>query len=300
MKRILMFPLIIVLSAVISYSCTGKTTPDSPVLATVGDTVITEEDFLNEISRVPAWAREQLSSEEGKRRFLDDMVKREIVYQEAMRMRLHKDIEYEKRLGEFEKVTLVSMILKREVDAKVAIDDAEMKDFFEKNKDKLTVGTELKASHILVQSSEEANEIYESLKKGGEFEKLARVRSADKQSAARGGDLGYFGKGKMVPEFERAVARMNVGEVSEPVRTRFGYHIIKLVDVKKGKPASYEQARDSIRRQLVAQKRKGFFDAYVDGLRGKNTIEKSEENLVGIALPWSSQAADEPAPPPAE
>jgi parvulin-like peptidyl-prolyl isomerase len=276
-------------------ACSGEGKPDSPVIARVNKEVITQNQFLREASRVPEWARGQLQKEEGRERFLDEMIKRELIYQYAKKMRLNKDPEFKERMKEFEKMTLVSLVLKKEVDDKVRVDDEEVKAFFEENKDKLTIGSQLRASHILVKTAEEAESILKELKDGASFEKLARKYSLDKTSAEKGGDLGFFGRGKMVPEFERAALSLKIGEISKPVRSRFGYHIIKLTDVKKGKPASFEQSRESIRRELINQKRKKLFDAFVERLKADSNITKDEVALNAITLQGGEkQAAEAP------
>ena len=274
---------------------------DSPVIAKINKKAITEDAFLNEVKRVPEWARAQFTGKEGKDKFLDELIKRELIFQDAKKMRLDKDEEYIAKVKEFEKTTLVSLILKKEVEEKAKVEDAEIKAFFDQNAEKFTVGTQIKASHILVQTEEEANKIHEKIDKGESFSKLAKSLSKDKGSAEKGGDLGYFGRGKMVPEFERAALGLKPGEVSKPVKTRFGYHIIKLADIKKGKQAEFEQSKESISRQLLSQKRKVLFDAYVDGLKEKSNISKIEDTLAAIVLPWEqTETAGEKPPKPSE
>lgn len=290
-------PLLILLIPVLLLLVTGcaKDETDSPVIAEVNKDAITANDFLTELNRVPQWARDQFSEKEGKKKFLEELIKRELIYQNAKKMRLHKDEEFLSRVDEFKKMTLVSLSLKKEVDDKVAVTDEEVKDFFEKNKDKFTVGTKIKASHILVNSEDEAREVEEKLKKGEDFASLARAMSKDKASAEKGGDLGYFGRGRMVPEFERAALNLNPGEISSPVRTRFGYHIIKLTDIKKGEPANFEQSKEAIKRELINQKRKKLFDAYIDKLMAGSEINRKEDVLFSVPLPWNSAESQKPS-----
>lgn len=111
---------------------------------------------------------------------------------------------------------------------------------------------EIKASHILVNDEETANEVKKKLDEGASFEELAKQYSEDPGSKENGGDLGYFGPGKMVPEFEEAAYKLNVGEISKPVKTSHGYHIIKLTDKKELKP--YDEVKDSIRKDLEEER----------------------------------------------
>ncbi len=273
---------------------------DGAVIAKVDKSAITQDEFLKEVGRIPEWARPQFSGDEGKEKFLDELIKRELIYHHAKEMKLNNDKEYLDKIKEFEKMTLVSLVLKKEIEDKSVVDDSELKAFFDQNADKFTIGTQLKASHILVETEKEAKDIHARIKKGEGFSELAKKFSKDKGSAEKGGDLGYFGRGKMVPEFERAAISLKPGEVSEPVQTRFGYHIIKLTDIKQGEQANFEQSKESIRRQLIAEKRKRLFDSYVENLRAKSKITKDDMALKALSLPWEQTEEMQPVPQPHE
>ncbi|KPK00004.1 MAG: hypothetical protein AMK71_08820 [Nitrospira bacterium SG8_35_4] len=286
----------------VAFGCSQNSVPDNtPVIANVNKGAVTEADFLREVSRIPEWARSQFEAEDGKDKFLDELVKKELIYQHAKKMRLDNNEEYLEKVREFEKLTLVALSLKKEVDDKVRVDEAEVRAFFDENKDKFTVGTQVKASHILARTEEEAKQAHERILKGEKFEAVAKDVSIDKGSAEKGGDLGYFGRGRMVPEFERAALSLKPGEVSPPVKTRFGYHIIKQTDIKMGDPASYEQSREAIQRELVNQKRKKHFDELIDKLKAESQISTNKDVLAGITLPWDKgeapqEQAEEQAP----
>ncbi|RJQ43481.1 MAG: peptidylprolyl isomerase [Nitrospiraceae bacterium] len=291
MKKLLLFSFSLALALAFVSGCEQKAKSNSPMLAKVGKTEITRDEFLKEITRIPEWARGQFSGEEGKERFLEELVRRELIYQDAKKMKLDKDPEYIEKMKEFERMTLVSLILKKEVEEKAKVDEAEVKDFYDKNADKFTIGTKVRASHILIDTEDQAKKISDRIKKGENFSKLAESLSNDKGSASKGGDLGFFGRGQMVPEFEQAVLSLKPGEVSEPVKTRFGYHIIKLTDIQKGEVATFEQSREAIKRQLLAEKQKQLVDSYIEGLNKKAEINKSETELKSITLPWEAGEA---------
>lgn len=286
-KFLLVFLLLLTVSILSGCEQKGKST--GPALVKVGKSEITQDTFLKEISRIPEWAREQFTGKEGKEKLLDEIIKRELVYQDAKKMKLDKDPEYLEKVKEFEKMTLIALILKKEVEDKAKVDDAEVKEFFDKNADKFTIGTKIRASHILVETEDQAKKIRERINKGESFEKLAGTFSKDKGSASKGGDIGYFGSGQMVPEFERAVMGLKTNEISEPVKTRFGYHIIKLIDVAKGETASFEQSKEPIRKQLLTEKQKGLIDSYIGNLMKKTDIKKHEDALASTPLPWEKK-----------
>lgn len=286
MKKILLLVFLLSLTISVLAGCEKKVKSTSPVLAKVGKAEITQDDYIKEVSRMPEWAKGQFMGKEGKEKFLEELIKRELVYQDAKKMKLSNDPEYSEKVKEFEKMTLISLVLKKEVEEKAKVDDAEVRAFFDKNADKFTIGTKVRASHILVDTEDQGKKIRERIRKGESFAKMAETLSKDKGSAIKGGDLGYFGSGQMVPEFEQAVMSLKIGEISEPVKSRFGYHIIQLTDVKKGEIASFEQTKEAIKRQLLAEKQKGLIDSYIGNLMKKTDIKKNENALASIPLPW--------------
>ncbi|RTR28428.1 foldase [Robertmurraya yapensis] len=129
---------------------------------------------------------------------------------------------------------------------RIEITDEEMKTYFEENKAQYGQAEQVQASHILVEDEATAKEVKEKLDAGEDFAELAKEYSTDSSSES-GGDLGYFGKGEMVAEFEEAAFSMEIGEISEPVKSEHGYHIIKVVDKKEAKDAVYEDVKDEVK-----------------------------------------------------
>ncbi|MBI4847801.1 MAG: peptidylprolyl isomerase [Nitrospirae bacterium] len=293
MKKTWLF--VFVFSLAILAGCSQKEKSGVDVIAEVDKTPITKDEFLKEMGRIPDWAKEQFKGKEGKDKFLDELVKRELIYQDAKKMGLDKDKEYLDKIKEFEKMTLVALILKKEVEDKSKVDDTDVKGFYDKNADKFTIGTTIKASHILVDTEDLAKKTFARIKKGERFADLAKSLSKDTGSAQKGGDLGYFAHGQMVPEFEQAVLKLKPGEVSEPVKTRFGYHIIQLTDIKKGETASFEQSKESIQKQLLAEKKRELFEKYIEGLKNKYKVSKNDKALEAITIPAESAGGQKPA-----
>ena len=300
MKRLFYSIILLSFTTLLLTGCLESNKSDSPVLVKVNGEAVTQEEFLKEIERVPEWARGQFEGAEGKDKFLDEIVKRELIYQQAIKMKLNNDEDYMEKVDEFKKMTLISLILQKEVEEKAEVPAEDVKTFFDQNEEKFRIGTEIKASHILLETEAEATDIIDKLNKGESFSTLAKKYSKDTGSAEKGGDLGFFGRGKMVPEFERAALGLKKGELSAPVKTRFGFHVIKLSDIKEGDPANFEQSKASIHKQLTAAKRKDHFDAFVDKLRNAGKIDKDQTALMSITLPWEASAAPEAAPAPAE
>lgn len=155
----------------------------------------------------------------------------------------------------------------------------------------LDLDEEVRARHIIVETEEEAAEIIAALDAGGDFEELARERSQD-GAAQQGGDLGYFSRGQMVPEFEEAVFAMEVDSyTAEPVQTQFGWHVIKLVDRREQEPPSFSDVQPQLRNLLL---REAYYRA-VDELRDAADIDIQDE-----ALRAAYEALGEGAEPAAE
>ncbi|MEQ8200331.1 MAG: peptidylprolyl isomerase [Syntrophomonadaceae bacterium] len=159
------------------------------------------------------------------------------------------------------------------LEPRIAISDEEMKTYFEENQADFAREEQVQASHILVDTEEKAREIEQRLANGEDFAQLARENSTDTASAANGGDLGFFGRGQMVAEFEAAALGMQVGQVSEPVKTDYGYHIIKVTGKKAAQPPDFEQSRDKIREALFEQKSQAEFDTWLQEMHGQYEIK---------------------------
>lgn len=133
---------------------------------------------------------------------------------------------------------------------KSAVTEEAMRKLYEESVSKLTPEEEVRARHILVDSEDKAKEVIAKLKAGGEFAALAKEYSKD-PGAAEGGDLGYFTKDQMVAEFADAAFKMKKGDISDPVKTQFGWHVIKLEDRRQKPVPAFEQVKDQIEQFLV-------------------------------------------------
>lgn len=134
------------------------------------------------------------------------------------------------------------------------ISDAEVRGRYDKEIAAMPAKNEVRARHILVKTEDEAKAIIKKLEGGAKFEDLAKESSTD-GSAAQGGDLGYFGEGMMVPEFEKAAFALEVGGYTkEPVKSQFGYHIIKLEDKRQQQPPAFDEVKEQVRSILIREK----------------------------------------------
>lgn len=162
--------------------------------------------------------------------------------------------DYNMTMDDMKENITTNLQLKKILEPYITIEDQEIEEYFNANKAYLDEAEQVKASHILVDTKELADEVKGKLDGGAEFAELAKEYSTDTSNSQNGGSLGYFGKGEMVAEFENTAFSMSVGEVSEPVQTSFGYHIIKVEDHKEAKEATFDEFKDDIKETLFQEK----------------------------------------------
>ncbi|WP_025150361.1 peptidylprolyl isomerase PrsA [Bacillus sp. H1a] len=239
--------IITALISILTLSACGQKN-DSATIATATDSTITKGDF-----------EKQLKDRYGKD-MLYEMIAQDVITKKykVSDDAVNKEVQKAKdQYGEQFKAVLENNRLKDEDDFKkqikfkLAMNEAIKKSVTEKDV-KDYYKPEIKASHILVSDENEANEIKKKLDAGASFEELAKQESQDIASKDNGGDLGYFGAGKMAPEFEKAAYKLKVGQISNPVKSPNGYHIIKLTDKKDLKP--YDEVKDSIRKSIEEER----------------------------------------------
>lgn len=150
----------------------------------------------------------------------------------------------------------------------LVISDGDVENYYAAHPGEFFMPEQVRVSHILVKNSELARQIIQELDEGKDFATLAKEHSID-SSAAKGGDLGYLQKGKTVPEFEEAAFSLTpIGDYTKnPVKTKFGYHIILLVGKNKARPLSFDEVKDNLKQQLIYSKRAEWLDQYVTNLK---------------------------------
>jgi peptidyl-prolyl cis-trans isomerase C len=218
---------------------------------------------------------------EGKKELLDTIVIREIILQQAQKDGLDKSQAVADKLEEMKKRVVVEAFLKKKVEEHAAVSDEEMQKFYDQNKDKFKAGDEVRASHILVKTEKEAQDVLAQLKAGGKFEDLAKKYSID-SAGAKGGDLGWFGKGAMIPEFEKTAFSMKEGETSGIVKTKFGYHIIKVTGKRAAGTRSFDEVKDQIKAAIIPSKQQEVFQKLKEDLKKGAKITIKEDALQGL------------------
>lgn len=155
---------------------------------------------------------------------------------------------------------------------KLVVEEAEAKNYFTTHQDVYNVPETVRARHILLKDKKKAEKVLLELQAGADFTKAAEKYSEDPGTKDKGGDLGYFTKGQMVPAFEKAVFALKKGEISGMITTEYGYHIIKLEDHKKAQTFSYRELREEVKTQVREEKKKQLWQQFLKTLHEKAEI----------------------------
>jgi len=232
---------------------------------------------------------------------LDRIVDSKLVVADGRKNKITDDAAFKKRMAFVEDQVLQDFWLQREIAKRVTPE--KMQQRYQERLKSTPAEEEVHARHILVSTEDEAKALIAELKKGANFDKLAKEKSTDKASGAEGGDLGWFKKSDMVKEFADAAFSLKKGDLTDtPVKTQFGYHVIKLEDRRQAPPPTFEELSDQIREELARE----TVTQIIDQLRAGAKIEKfnidgskAEPQAAKPATPGTpAPAAPPPATPP--
>ncbi|MEI7640955.1 MAG: peptidylprolyl isomerase [bacterium] len=239
---------------------------DSNTVAVIGGYVLTKKKY----KIIQDYMKEKFEytlTPEQEKEFVEYIVNKKLMAMEA------RNLDYDKREAlkikyEWDFDDLLSHAYYTEkVDEKARVTDKDAEEYYTTHSGDFS---EIKARHILIKSKDFATSLYDRIKAGEDFIELAKKYSEDNTTRESGGELGYFGKGAMVQEFEQAAFPLSVGEVSEPVRTVYGYHIIKIDEKRK---ITYEDSKDKIKKMIEDRKKKEIFEAVIKTLKEKYEVK---------------------------
>lgn len=250
-------------------------------VATVNGVAVTREEFDQEVDRLPAQYRQLADSTQGRRQILDNLILKRLLWARAREQGLDKDAEVHAQVEAYAQQAAIAALVNRTAErAGGDIAEPQLKAYYDGHLDEFRTEESVRASHILVESEAEAGRLRKELEEGKDFAAVARAASKDAGSAARGGDLGFFTRGRMVPEFAEAAFRLQkAGDLSPVVKTQFGYHIIKLTDRKPADVRLFPEVRDQLEAQLREQRQQAAVETLIEEVRGKAKIEIDESLL---------------------
>ena len=282
MQKLTLPIVLLAILAVSLFGCAKKPAADSKVLVRVSNRVITEKDLQAKIAKMPPYYQNVVAK--NPKKYVEEIIVEMLCYEEGVRKGIDRDKEVKEVVNEAKKKIVMAKLIKNEVEDKIVVTEDEMKKFYDEHKDEFKTPEMWRASHILVADEKEAKAMLDELARGAQFEDLARAHSID-ATASRGGDVGYFRAGQLIPDFEKACLKLDVGQTSGIVQTQFGYHIIKLTDKKEPGVKSYEEAKRAIEAELKKKKRSELFNAFILRLKNKYVVEVNENVFQKAAPP---------------
>ncbi|MBO0999190.1 peptidylprolyl isomerase [Bacillus sp. SD075] len=173
---------------------------------------------------------------------------------------------------------VVYLQTKKLVEPRITVTEDEISTYFEDNKDTFAQAEQVEASHILVEDEKTAKKVAKEIAEGGDFAKLAAEYSTDSETADNGGSLGYFGKGDMVDEFEDVAFDLDINKVSDPVKSDYGYHIIKVTGKKEAKKADLDDSKDVIKETLLSERLQEEYPVWLAEVKKEHEITNRLES----------------------
>jgi len=248
--------------------------PPETILASFGDETITLGEFNELWEQVPEDYKLQLD----KSMVLDQMISEALLIQEVKVKKLEEDEKVAEQIKKTTEQILVQALIEREILNKVKVNDEEVLEYYEQNKDGFTEKEQVHLYNILLETEEEAQNVLEQLKAGEDFSEIAIEKSTG-PSASNGGDMGFISKGSIIPEIDEAVFALNIGELTDIIKSDYGFHILKVTEKKPESIKTLEEAKDEIMQTLLPEKQKDAFDNLLTELKSKVEIKINDEAL---------------------
>ena len=272
----------------------GAAFAQDDVLAKFGSQTITVSDYNKIMGYLDTDKQKVIEKNpQLKENVLRQLVQSMVISELARKAGFDKRPEVQEQLEFFKNNFLANEFLRKEVAAKVTVSEDDVKSYYDTHQDEFKTPEMVKARHILIkvdksaseedkkQAQKKAEDILSKIKAGEDFAKLASEFSDDPGSKSKGGDLGFFARGRMVKPFEDAAFALKVGEVSGIVESPFGYHIIKAEERKDAGVETYDTAKDKIRQRLVQERAKSTVTEFIDKAMKDANVELHPELLTG-------------------
>ena len=246
---------------------------EEKILATVEGKAITNIQLDGLIQQAPQDQQNQFRTHEGHRQLLNEMIAQELFYLEGKKEKIEETQDFKKEFEEMKEKFLKSYMISHFMGS-VSVEEKEVKDYYDAHPKEFIAPDSIRASHILLPAEQQAKDIINEINNGDKsFEDAAKAYSIC-PSKDVGDDLNYFSKGKMVPEFEKVAFALKVGEMTDkPIKTEFGWHIIKITDSKSGETIPYDVVKDSLHHFLLGQKQNHEYMSEVEELKKSFKVE---------------------------
>ncbi len=276
-------PLFAIMAVVVlSLAMVSVVNAQNAVLAKIGTTTITEKDLNDLANAIPERYRDMYMSPEARQKTLDYIVNIYVLAAEAEKQNIDKAPEVQKLMDFTKKDLLARIYLDRQSRNLKPPTEEEAKKYYQQYRDQFVTPESVHMHHILVNTEKEAKAVLDRLKKGEKFEEIASQVSIC-PSKTKGGDLGWLPKGSLVPEIEEVAFTVKQGVPTGPVKSKFGYHVLRVEDRKPAEEGSFEQAREYIMEQLKFQAQQDNYERIAQDLRKKMNVQVFDKQGTGGA-----------------
>lgn len=255
-------------------SCT--TQQEEPVIAMVNGRAITQIEFDVRWGELSEATRARYNKEGGKRRFLDELITRELLMQEARRQGLDQNDGIRDKAQRYKEQLILDELLKDKLQSKVELTQDELDAYYEKHARELLDPLKVQVSQMLLPNLPAAKDLETQVNRGGDFAKFAQRYSIDDKTKAKGGDLGPYRKGLVLPEVDAAIHTLKPGMVSAPIKTESGYYLVMITPLDKEIIQADLATRERLRQELLADKRRKRFEEVIADIRTNATIRLAD------------------------
>ncbi len=258
-------------------SLTGCTPPpEEGVVALVNGRQITQNEFEARWEELSDAARSRYEKEGGKRRFLDELITRELLMQEARKQGIDQNDVVRDRTQRYREQLILDELLRSLVKTKIDLSDEELEAFYAKHAHELLTALKVQVSQMLLPSLSAAKDVEAQINRGGDFAKFAQRYSLDNKTKSKGGDLGPYHKNLVLPEVDAVLQTLKPGTVSAPIKTEAGYYLVMVTALDKEMIQADLAIRERLRQELLNEKRRKRFDDALVDIRAKAIIRLAD------------------------
>lgn len=249
---------------------------EEPVLALVNGRAITQLEFDVRWNELSAATRARYEKDGGKRRFLDELITRELLMQEARRQGLDQSDVIRDKTQRYKEQLILDELLKDKLKTKVELTQAELDAYYEKHAHELLAPLKVNVSIMLLPNFPAAKDLETQVNKGGDFGKFAQRYSVDLKTKGKGGDLGPYRKGLVIPEVDAVIHTLKPGMVSAPIKTDAGYYLVMITALDNETIQADLATRERLRQELLADKRRKRFEEVISDIRTNATVRLAD------------------------
>lgn len=249
---------------------------EEPIVALVNGRAITQAEFDIRWGELAGATRARYEKAGGKRRFLDELITRELLMQEARRQGLDQSDTIRNKTQRYKEQLILDELLKDKLQSKVDVTKAELDAYYESHADELLDPLKVQVSLMLLPNFPAAKDLETQVNRGGSFAAFAKRYSVDEKTKAKGGDLGPYRKGLVLPEVDAVIHTLKPGLISAPIKTEQGYYLVMTTPLDKEIIEADLATQERLRQELLADKRRKRFEEVIADIRASATVRLAD------------------------